>query len=164
MERFREWVISVIGPVKIATGFIFGVGAFIVTAVAAVELGGGGAASNSTSRWVNVLVLITATLLGWCGGILLTPHNSSEQKRFTEYGAAISTFLSGFVLAKVDRVFEDTFDDAGLLSDTAIARTLIFASGFLLGGLFTFISRLYVRPAARKSPPLDSPDSPSKPS
>src|SRR5882724_2446286 len=57
--------------------------------------------------------------------------------------AAISTFLTGFVVAKLDKLFELTIEKE-VLSQVAFGQALIFGTAFLLGTLFTFIGRRYI--------------------
>jgi hypothetical protein len=83
-------------------------------------------------------------LLGWVTGILATPLGSAEQSQFSTYAAAISTFISGFLVAKLDKLFELSVTKEAL-TEVLLGRALIFASAFLLGALFTFIGRRYVR-------------------
>jgi hypothetical protein len=94
--------------------------------------------------WLNILLLIFGGLLGWTGGILATPRNEKEKAQFSNYAAGISTFLSGFLVAKLDKLFELAI--AEQLTDNIIfGQGLIFGSAFLLGALFTFIGRNLAR-------------------
>jgi hypothetical protein len=97
-----------------------------------------------TAPWLNLLLFIFGGLLGWVAGILATPLDVNERTQFSTYTAAISTFMSGFVVAKLDRLFE-LFIGKQLPDDVVIGQSLIFGSAFLLGALFTFIGRLYVK-------------------
>ena len=89
----------------------------------------------------NVLLLVAGGLLGWTGGVLITPVDRGEKKKFSEYGVAISTFVGGFLFSKVERLFEAGFAEPEQVS---LLRLLLFASAFLLGGLLTFIWRKYL--------------------
>jgi len=75
--------------------------------------------------------------------LLATPLDPSEKSQFSAYAAAISTFLTGFVVAKLDKLFELTIEK-DVLSEVAFGQALIFGTAFLLGALFTFIGRRYI--------------------
>jgi hypothetical protein len=83
---------------------------------------------------LNVLLLIAGALIGWAGGILII--------QFSEFGKALSTFISGYLVAKLDKLFETSV--SGNVSEMSIGRVALFASGIALGGLLTFIWRAYV--------------------
>jgi hypothetical protein len=110
------------------------------------------------SGWIHVLLLVFGMLLGWVVGILITPQSAEEKTQFSAYGAAISTFLSGYVVAKIDKLFESGAEK-GLLTDAMLVRCLIFGSAFLLGLLCTFVGRMYLPKQSElvtKSAPADA--------
>src|SRR5882724_2471310 len=57
---------------------------------------------------VNILLCILGGLTGWIAGILVTPLNSLETAHFLSLGQAISAFVSGYLVSKLDRFFEKT--------------------------------------------------------
>jgi len=121
---------------KVQTGYVLGALVLIALVGACFRIG--------TSYWLNILLLLFGALLGWVTGILATPLGSAEQSQFSTYAAAISTFISGFLVAKLDKLFELSVTKEAL-TEVLLGRALIFASAFLLGALFTFIGRRYVR-------------------
>ena len=93
---------------------------------------------------------------GWLAGILFAPYQS-EQDRFREYVKLVSAFLTGYVVSKVDRLFELWFDPAHgpLLLDSIIAyRILICLTSFLLAAVSTYVARKYISfgPGAEQPP------------
>lgn len=78
------------------------------------------------------------------GGVLLSPTSRGERRSFSEYVVAVSTFLGGFLAAKLERVFELTVKETADVTELLIARLLLFVSAFVLGGLLTFIWRKYI--------------------
>ncbi|MEX3954168.1 hypothetical protein AB4Y40_41680 [Paraburkholderia sp. EG287B] len=96
---------------------------------------------GDSDYWFNVLLLLFGGLLGWVTGILATPLDSKEKAKFSTYAAVISTFLTGFVAAKVDQAFKA---DAPHVDKQQLAQFMLFGAAFLLGLLCTFIGRLYV--------------------
>jgi hypothetical protein len=100
--------------------------------------------SIGNSPQLNILVLFSGGLTGWIVGILITPISDIEKSRFSEFGKAIATFLTGFLLAKIERIFELAVQDKGDISDVFIGRSLLLIVSLALGVLFTFIWRSYV--------------------
>jgi F0F1-type ATP synthase assembly protein I len=96
------------------------------------------------SPQLNILFLVSGGLVGWMLGVLITPISDTERKKFSEFGKAIATFLTGFLLAKIERIFELAVQDKSDISDIFIGRSLILIGSFVLGVLSTFIWRSYV--------------------
>jgi hypothetical protein len=99
-----------------------------------------GALGQSAPR-INVLVLISGALIGWVVGMLMTPVTGNEQAHFPEYGKALSTFVTGYLVAKLDRLFESVVGTPTNINEVLIARLLLFISSFALGTLATYIWR-----------------------
>jgi hypothetical protein len=99
-----------------------------------------------TSFRINILILLTSGVIGWIVGILITPTTRNERTQFSEYGKALSTFVTGFLLAKVDKVFELTVTKAGDVNEVLLGQLMLSASAFALGILLTFIWRKYISP------------------
>ena len=76
---------------------------------------------------LNVLLLIAGALIGWAVGILITPISAQEAVQFSEFGKALSTFISGYLVAKLDKLFETSV--SGNVSEMSIGRVALFASG-----------------------------------
>jgi hypothetical protein len=93
---------------------------------------------------VTMMLLVFGALAGWTVGILMTPE-AANRGAFTAYGTAIITFSSGFLLAKVERVFElKTKDNAAFIDRHFLFGILVFGAAFVLGVLCTFVWRSYV--------------------
>ncbi len=97
---------------------------------------------SDASRF-NVLLLVSGGLIGWVIGILMTP-TPAEVTRFSTYGTVLSTFVSGYLVAKVDRLFTLAIRERGDVDAGLIGRALLFVSGLALGALFTYVWRFYV--------------------
>ncbi|WP_421657339.1 hypothetical protein [Leptothermofonsia sp. ETS-13] len=79
---------------------------------------------------LNVLFLFCGGLLGWILGILITPTSDVERTKFSEFGKAIATFLTGFLVAKIERIFELAVQDRSDISDVFVGRSLLFITSF----------------------------------
>jgi len=85
---------------------------------------------------LNLALVICGGGAGWALGILVSPY-SGEESTFSEYGKAISTFLSGFVLAKLSQFISYALDNKLLTFDTTfLTRALLFTAPFCIFVLF----------------------------
>ena len=93
---------------------------------------------------VRMMLFVFGALLGWTVGILITPEKSQEGA-FSAYGTAIMTFITGFLVAKIDRIFEVKIEgNPNFVNGEFVFRVLLGGSAFVLGVLCTFIWRTYV--------------------
>jgi len=70
-------------------------------------------ALHPVGAYLNVLFCLFGGASGWFAGILISPKTQIQKEEFGSYGKAISAFLSGFVVAKLDRVFEQSVQPYG---------------------------------------------------
>lgn len=145
MRKLAHWISGKLPEPKVATGYFFAVLAFVFLLLASLFVG--------LNAWLNLLLLLFGLLLGWITGMLASPLNSHEMKRFATFAAGISSFLSGFVVAKIDKIFE-TRMEKGVPTADDVAPALILCSAFLLGMLCTFVARSYV---GKPKPPNHTP-------
>ena len=90
------------------------------------------------ARRLNVWVVIAGGLIGWGIGMLMTPITEPEKAQFPEYAKVISTFVTGYLVAKIDKVF-----DVSHVDKLFVQRLLMFLSMFVLGALATYVWRSY---------------------
>jgi xanthosine utilization system XapX-like protein len=62
--------------------------------------------ADVSPRQLNLVILIAGGLVGWVVGMLITPISPKEQAVFSETGKALSTFVTGYLVAKIDRIFD----------------------------------------------------------
>src|SRR6516164_10178858 len=53
---------------------------------------------------INLVILIAGGLVGWVVGMLITPVSPKEQAVFSDTGRALSIFVAGYLVAKIDRI------------------------------------------------------------
>lgn len=83
-------------------------------------------------------------LVGWGIGILASPFNKTESTRFISLGQAISAFVSGYLISKLDRFFEVAlYSKEGMLHTDAWGRAGLFVASFLVMTLVVFMNRIY---------------------
>ncbi len=122
---------------KLVSGYVIGGLAYIACFAISAQV---------EKWWLNVLLCRFGGILGWCVGMFISPLNKNEKLEFSEYGKAVSAFLSGFVIAKLDRVFVG-INTNDVLTAILIARLLLFGTTFCLGLQFTFVGRRYFQTA-----------------
>ena len=115
-------------------GFVVGLGFFGVSVYYA---------AHSEGAVINVMLCFFGGVTGWFVGILISPSSAGQKQMFSEYGKAISAFLSGFVLAKLDRIFEQSMpgDQSGQHSDLLLLRMLLFSTTFVIAAVTMFAGR-----------------------
>jgi hypothetical protein len=99
------------------------------------------AARMGAEIWLNMLICIFGSIVGWSAGMLFSPK-PGEQPQFSEYRKAISAFISGFVLAKLDLLFAASNTPPN--STLVLGRMLLFATTCLLCLQFTYVARSYL--------------------
>ena len=95
-------------------------------------------------RQLNLVILIAGGLVGWVVGMLITPVSPKEQAIFSETGRALSTFVAGYLVAKIDRIFDIAMKRDENANGLFVGRLLMFVSAFALGALATFVWRSFV--------------------
>jgi hypothetical protein len=100
--------------------------------------------ADVSPRQLNLVILIAGGLVGWLVGMLITPVAPKEQAIFSETGKALSTFVTGYLVAKIDRIFDIAMKQDGNVNGLLVGRLLMFVSMFALGALATFVWRSYV--------------------
>ena len=130
-----------------------------------------GGPPSTRSGWTNLFSLIIGIVAGWTLGVFWVPFNTVDAKAYQQIGAAVSTFASGYLLSKFDRVFELLlYDDADKKhpSRTTMRRACFFAVGMLATGMVVTSTRLAWLEVASRCDPLafdkESKRAPHKPS
>lgn len=100
--------------------------------------------ADVSPRQLNLVILITGALVGWVVGMLITPVSPKDQSVFSDAGRALSTFAAGYLVAKIDRLFDIATRKDENVNGLFVGRLLMFVSTFALGVLATFVWRSYV--------------------
>jgi len=96
---------------------------------------------------LNVAILATSVIVGWLLGTLLSPGTLREQGQFGNTAKAISTFISGYALAKIDDVLNAIFAPKMLLESTSVLpafRLAMALSGVVGMALVIYMMRVYI--------------------
>jgi len=92
--------------------------------------------------WLDVAIIFFGYALGWNVGMLLSPK-AAEKQAFVAYGKAITVFLGGFLIAKIDAALGPAGMKGVVESPVTITRFLIFGTEFLFGVQCTYVGRQY---------------------
>ena len=120
------------------------------------------ALADPAYRAVYALLWIASVAVGALLGILATPYDRQEQDGFRATGATLSAFLSGFVVSKLDRLFERAFNDKEFLMPAFLTAVLSCLAVTLSIALMTAVIRQYMptddatqaaKPAQKKTKP-----------
>ncbi|HUP60650.1 MAG TPA: hypothetical protein VNA69_09555 [Thermoanaerobaculia bacterium] len=77
-------------------------------------------------------------------GFLASPYNRGEKTAFSEYAKAIATFVTGFLLSKLDTLLGMLADPATLEKNPIYgARALVFAVAAVTALISTYVFRMY---------------------
>jgi hypothetical protein len=100
--------------------------------------------ADNNAYLVNWLLCLLGAMLGWGAGLMVSPFSEKEGERFSRVTQAVSAFLSGYLLSKLDRMLETflTISD-NLFKDLVLARVALFLISFLLILIIVFINREY---------------------
>jgi len=103
------------------------------------------AATEGTERNIQILICILGGAIGWCIGLYVTPTSEGEKQQLSEFGKAFLTLVSGFGLGKITEIKQAV--SLWLPADDKISglRILLFLSMIIIGALFTYVSRLFVK-------------------
>jgi hypothetical protein len=101
---------------------------------------------NDPNRSTTFLISITGCLFGWVTAFVTSPYDKNDGDKINRFTKLIGTFLSGYILAKLDKVVENYFSVTNIetvLSNIAGLRILFFICFFLLTWVVVFVYRLY---------------------
>jgi hypothetical protein len=97
----------------------------------------------ASSHYLSLALLVLGACGGWLFGTLITPYDRGEKAEFATYTKALTAFVSGYVVAKVDKVLETIFTPDFLLQPLTGFRVIGFISAFIICMLITFFFRRY---------------------
>jgi len=100
--------------------------------------------SNLEAKIVTFALFILGLALGWLFGTIATPYDRSEEQLFAKYVTMITTFVSGFLVAKADPIITEFFTTKTFADSLIVFRAIAFSVAFLLSLIVVFIYRMYV--------------------
>jgi|GraSoiStandDraft_55_1057291.scaffolds.fasta_scaffold35995_3 hypothetical protein len=94
--------------------------------------------------YLNLAIVLASVSLGCLLGTFISPESGSEQSRFSAYGKAVSAFVSGYLVSKLDKVVEMILSPQTLAVPIASFRLAASISAVISALLVTYIVRAYV--------------------
>jgi hypothetical protein len=122
-------------PMNLVIGYVVGALFYIICFVIAFKM--------NSDWWLNLLPCLFGGVVGWCMGMLLSPLTHYESIQFSAYGKAVSAFVTGFVIAKLETLFPGALTAQVVTTPAFVGRLLLFAITFCIGLQFTFVARRY---------------------
>lgn len=126
-------------------GIGYGIGTVVVVATLVCAYVGG---SNAP---LQLMLCLLGGALGWTVGIVLSPLDEDEGSTFGSMGKAAAAVLSGFAAAKLEEpVVKEVANALAQDGHLYSLRVTLFLTMFVIGFLFTLISRLYGQDATER--------------
>ena len=98
---------------------------------------------NEEDKWINLAIVVLGVSVGWLLGMYISPYGKGEEQRFAEYATAVSAFLSGYILAKVDGLITKLLSPEQILRPVAGFRLIAGFSTLIVTMLVTYVVRAY---------------------
>jgi hypothetical protein len=135
LEKFSKTTLSLSEGAIVSVIWAMGVG--LVLLLLAITWG-----DVALSR-VLVLSGISGATLGWALGMYFSPEGSPESQAFAGIKTAAVGVLSGYVLSKLQRIFDKYIDKEGSPSVGFMLAATYFCLGLLLAGVAVYNVRVY---------------------
>jgi Na+/H+-dicarboxylate symporter len=126
MISLQQWLVT-----KVVSGFLIAA----VLAVTVLRIG----YRMDTGSWHHTLTVLLGGVFGSITGILFTPKTTADDRKSSAFTASTGAFVGGFVLAKLDRLYEANVQSG--VSEEFVIDVLLFSTAFGIGLLFTFVGR-----------------------
>jgi hypothetical protein len=121
---------------KLWTGYVLG-SAILVTCLVI-------SGRSGTTASFHVLLCLLGGAAGWTVGIVATPFDEEEKTKFSEIWKGFLALGSGYAIAKLEDPIVAAVTTAIRADGSRVAvRVALFTTCFLVGLLFTLVSRLY---------------------
>jgi len=98
---------------------------------------------NREDAYFNLALLVLGLIIGWIIGTLAAPYTKKEEGQFAAYAKAVSVFVSGYLLGKIDRLATEVLSPEVLMRPMAAFRLIAFVAAVLLAALVTRSFRVY---------------------
>jgi len=103
------------------------------------------------------LVGLAGAAVGNILGLLASPYNRGEKTAFSDYAKALATFVTGFLLSKLDKLLGVAADPETLAQHPIYgARVLVFIVAAATGAIITYTLRAYYETGEGVQPGADS--------
>jgi hypothetical protein len=101
--------------------------------------------SHEDQKPVTLLVQLAGMASGGFLGFLASPKAKGEEAAFLTFAKAISAFLSGYALSKIDHLVDILFLGETLKNQLFVSRLLIFFVAMMISFMIAYSYRAYVQ-------------------
>ncbi len=91
LEYHWSWIIAVL---------------IVALGLGAIALIGWHIAPTKSDWYINAMIIIACSSIGWAIGMILSPDSKVEQKKFNGIWKGVSLFASGYLVSKIDPLVE----------------------------------------------------------
>jgi hypothetical protein len=99
---------------------------------------------NREEGVMNVSLALLGTLLGYLIGVTISPYSFQEKEEFSTLSKAVSLFISGYLLGKIDKLLGEMFTIAFFSRKLQAFRFVLFFLSTTGSLVATFVYRKYV--------------------
>lgn len=92
---------------------------------------------------LNITCVLLGVAIGWLAGIFLSPYSEAQAAQWRQYAQAVSIFVSGYLLAKIDPLITRVLSAEAVLSVVAGFRLATFMITAIVAMITTFAIRTY---------------------
>jgi hypothetical protein len=126
-----------------AQGALFYAAALVVISIAVTWVTPTNTALKVGEAAVTLAIELFGAALGWVVGVAISPYDPDEGARFAAYAGAASTFVTGYLVAKIDPLVNKLLLPTSLEGSGPVVRALGFATAFLACLLWVHATRSY---------------------
>ena len=137
-KTLRDFISSLEGNYKIKVTCLTATSIYVATLIITFFVGHEGATKY------NFLVCIIGFVLGWFVGIIISPYDGDEEKKFTNYSKLIGTFISGYIVSKIDKFWDNIISNNAFSDSLFISRIIFFLIFFCVTLIVVFAFRRYI--------------------
>jgi hypothetical protein len=101
--------------------------------------------------WTTSLVELAGVMLGSLFGLLASPKDEGEKKVFSAAVQAVSAFISGYVLSKIEPLINAALTVSLVTTSPSNIRVTIFLIAVIIGFALTYFFRAYFQFKSTKS-------------
>jgi hypothetical protein len=98
---------------------------------------------TTESHYMNLAIFVLGWAVGWLAGTLVAPYDPGETTLFMRLSKAISAFVSGYLVAKIDDLTKAVLAPEFLLQPLNGFRAMMFFSVAIVVTIVVFFARRY---------------------
>ncbi len=93
---------------------------------------------------VTLIIFLFGCTIGLLMAMLVTPYGQTDAANLKSFSKIVGSFLTGYVLSKLDKIFETFISEKQYSDELTAVRIILFLCFFLLFWILVFNYRTYV--------------------